>query len=341
MENRIILSDEAESVLKEIVDHEEISDYWKNRFENLSNRDDTILRGCFKELRESGLIHVQWGDNYPYHIQILKDGYLYEKKKEQERRLGMSQFEKELHDLIKRTESIHPPANASVGDFDLHKYNQPSEDWINDFEIFYNKYLKGHALGSRIKTILFHRNLDAYRQLVSCLKSISKDQEFIDKMNGIEKTTVPVYQANMLPEYDVFLSHANKDKADLVDELNNSLEKLGVKIFYDKKSLEWGDKWKDRILEGTKKAEFAIIVISENFFDREWTEKELNEFLNRQNRNGQKLILPIVHNITNEDLRKKYPSVADIQAIDSKAYSCDEIALLFARQLIKRLKAQN
>ena len=150
-----------------------------------------------------------------------------------------------------------------------------------------------------------------------------------------------VYQANMLPEYDVFLSHANKDKADLVDELNDSLEKLGVKIFYDKKSLEWGDKWKDRILDGTKKAEFAIIVISENFFDREWTEKELNEFLNRQNRNGQKLILPIVHNITNEDLRNKYPSVADIQAIDSKAYSCDEIALLFARQLIKRLKAQN
>lgn len=101
MDNRIILSDEAESVLKEIVDHEETSYYWKNRFENLSNRDDTILRGCFKELRESGLIHVQWGDNYPYHIQILKDGYLYEEKKEQERRLVMSQFEKELHDLLK------------------------------------------------------------------------------------------------------------------------------------------------------------------------------------------------------------------------------------------------
>ena len=28
---------------------------------------------------------------------------------------------------------------------------------------------------------------------------------------------------------------------------------------------------RDRILNGTKKAEFAIIVISENFFDREWT----------------------------------------------------------------------
>ena len=113
---------------------------------------------------------------------------------------------------------------------------------------------------------------------------------------------------------------------------------MGVKIFYDKEELEWGDNWKDRILNGTKKDEFAIIVISENFFDREWTERELGEFLNRQNRNGQKLILPILHNISVEQLKEKYPTVADIRAIDSSKYSCDEIALSFAVQLIKRLK---
>lgn len=121
--------------------------------------------------------------------------------------------------------------------------------------------------------------------------------------------------------------------------LDQSLKILGISIFYDKESLEWGDKWKDKIIDGTKKAEFAIIVISENFFDREWTEKELNEFLNRQNRNGQKLILPILHNITAEQLKEKYPSVADIQGIPSNKYSCDQIALLFARQLIRRLKS--
>lgn len=152
--------------------------------------------------------------------------------------------------------------------------------------------------------------------------------------------SVPKYQAKTLPEFDVFISHANKDKEDLIEELYQSLNKLGIKIFYDKESLEWGDNWKDRILNGTKKAEFAIIVISENFFDREWTERELNEFLNRQNRNGQKLILPILNNITVSQLQEKYPSIADIQAIDSSKYSCDQIALLFARQLIKRLKSE-
>lgn len=103
--------------------------------------------------------------------------------------------------------------------------------------------------------------------------------------------------------------------------------------------MEWGDKWKDRILEGVEKSEFAIIVISENFFDREWTEKELSEFLNRQNRNGQKIILPVVHKISMSQLKEKYPLIADIQAIDSSDYTYDQIALLFAEQLIKRLKA--
>lgn len=249
----------------------------------------------------------------------------------------MATFEEQLNDLLERTKSIKSPINAAGLGTNINEYNRPSEIWVNDVEIFYNQYLKEHPLGSRMKTILFHRTLDAYSQLITCLESIKNDQVFIDKMNGIATETVP--QAKTLPEYDVFISHANADKEELIEELYNSLDKLGIKIFYDKEVLEWGDKWKDKILEGTKKAEFAIIVISENFFDREWTERELVEFLNRQNRNGQKLILPILHNITVEQLKEKYPSIADIQAIDSAKYTCDHIALLFARQLIKRLKA--
>ncbi len=249
----------------------------------------------------------------------------------------MATFEEQLNDLLERTKSIKSPINAAGLGTNINEYNRPSEIWVNDVEIFYNQYLKEHPLGSRMKTILFHRTLDAYSQLITCLESIKNDQVFIDKMNGIATETVS--QAKTLPEYDVFISHANADKEELIEELYNSLDKLGIKIFYDKEVLEWGDKWKDKILEGTKKAEFAIIVISENFFDREWTERELVEFLNRQNRNGQKLILPILHNITVDQLKEKYPSIADIQAIDSAKYTCDHIALLFARQLIKRLKA--
>jgi hypothetical protein len=248
-------------------------------------------------------------------------------------------FEEELNALVQRTKvsDANPSSTASYETINrtISENKKKHEIWMNDVDIFYNKYLKNHPLASKIDSWLFHRK---YEQLVAAMESISEDKDFINKMNGIATVEVPKYQAKTLPEFDVFISHANKDKEDLIEELYKSLNTLGVNIFYDKESLEWGDNWKDRILNGTKKAEFAIIVISENFFDREWTERELAGFLNRQNRNGQKLILPILHNITTEQLKAKYPLVADIQAIDSAKYSCDQIALLFARQLIKRLK---
>ena len=248
----------------------------------------------------------------------------------------VSDFETQLNELLERTKNIKSPINAAPLGTNINEYNMPSEVWMNDVQIFYENYLKTHALADRIKPLLFHRK---YSELVSCLTSISKDRKFIDKMNGIQEVTVPKYQAKGIPQYDVFISHANRDKENFVEELYQAINKLGINIFYDKESLEWGDNWKAAILNGTKKSEFAVIVISENFFDREWTEKELAEFLSRQNRNGQKLILPILHNITLAQLQERYPSVADIQAIDSKKYTCDQIAIMFARQLIKRLKS--
>lgn len=334
-----MISKEAENLLFEIIEHESDGNHWAERFEAADHREDTILRGCFKELKDNQLVDTKWADNIPYIITVLKDGYLYQQHKEEqeraERELTMSKFEKKLADLLERANSLSKP-NRMKTDNQGKEQNLQANIWMDDVQTFYSTYLRSHPLSSRIDTLLFQRKFD---ELVAALTSISKDEAFIDKMNGVEKVEVPKYQAKTLPEYDVFISHANKDKEDLIEELYQSLQKLGISIFYDNESLEWGDNWKERILNGTKKAEFAIIVISENFFDREWTERELSEFLNRQNRNGQKLILPIVHNITMQQLQEKYPNVADIQAIDSSKYNCNQIALLFAKQLIKRLKA--
>lgn len=335
-----MISKEAENLLFEILDHESDGNYWSKRFDEADHREDTIIRGCFKELKDNSLVATSWADNIPVIIQVLKDGYLYQQQKEEqekaEKALTMSAFERELTELLERAKSISPPTQVSYDGESIAEHNMAANVWMDDVRIFRAKYLKNHPLSPGMESLLFHRN---FSRLVAALTSISKDRDFIDKMNRVDKVEVPKYQAKTLPEYDVFISHANQDKEDLIEELYHSLDMLGIKIFYDKESLEWGDNWKERILNGVKKAEFAIIVISENFFDREWTEKELSEFLNRQNRNGQKLILPIVHNISMKQLQDKYPNVADIQALDSKKYTCDRIALLFAKQLIKRLKA--
>ena len=413
----INISKEATSLLIEILEHEKESNYWPEKFKGLDRREDTILRGCFGELKDNNLINVVWADNLPYQINILKDGYLIGEDAQKAMIESRSPFEKALHSLLKRTKTIKSPINAASINVSIPEYNKPSNVWINDFEIFYNKYLKDHPLAKRIETILFHRTLDAYTDLVAILESISSDIDYIDS----KKVTSQMQEENMkdyeillkklIPKarkddwsiltyeyangervlfkkleedglienvrymgmkyigfdftyngyhyfdprhkkepisikaenqsrkiYDVFLSHASSDKITYVEELKQTLDILGVQVFYDKDTIEWGDKWKEKIYEGLEKSEFAIIVISENFFGREWTEEELKNLLERQNAEGQKLILPILHNITTDQLKVKYPTVADIQAIESKDNSYEKIALLFARQLIKRYK---
>ncbi len=254
----------------------------------------------------------------------------------EDKTLSINGFEMELIDLLERAKTINQSTQLSYKGGSIADNNLTANVWIDDVQIFCSKYLKEHPLFSPMEAQLFHRN---FSRLVASLTSISKDKDFIDKMNGVEKVESTKRQAKALHEYDVFLSHADKDKITYVNNLYKSLSTLGVNIYYDKVSNEWGDMWKEHILDGTAKSEFAIIVISHNYFDRVWTEKELKEFLNRQNEEGQKIILPIIHNITLEQLREKYPYIADIQVLDSSKYTCNQIALLFAKQLIKRLKA--
>ena len=138
-----------------------------------------------------------------------------------------------------------------------------------------------------------------------------------------------------MEQYDIFLSHANADKLDFVEDLKKSFDKLDIKVFYDKDSIEWGDKWKDRILNGLENCRFGVIVVSENFFDREWTEKELKELLSRQKSSGQKLILPIIHNISADMLYKKYEKLSEIQFLDSSKLDVKDITIQLARILLK------
>lgn len=139
-------------------------------------------------------------------------------------------------------------------------------------------------------------------------------------------------------KYDVFISHANRDKSEYVDLLNMSVKRLGINVFYDTDVLSWGDNWKQVILDGTSDSEFAIIIISKNFFGREWTEKELDEFLTQQNESGQKIVLPLLYGVSLKELKEHYPQLGDIQCISSDDYDRQEITILLAKELIKRYK---
>lgn len=135
-------------------------------------------------------------------------------------------------------------------------------------------------------------------------------------------------------KYDVFLSHTSADKNDFVEALKNSFDNLGISIFYDKDSIEWGDNWKQKIYNGLSNCKYGVIVVSKNFFDREWTEKELKELLSRQNKTGSKLVLPIAYKIDISTIYEKYNELTDIQFIDASKCSIQDITIQLAKIML-------
>ena len=166
-----------------------------------------------------------------------------------------------------------------------------------------------------------------------------KLNETIMQLKNQSSEASQLLPANTPFQFDVFVSHANDNKEEFVNALTAALSRLGISIWYDANILDWGDNWKLQIVNGLKKCRFGIVVVSPEFLGREWTEKELNELLQRQNEAGEKVILPLLYKLTISDMKKQYPQLADFQArIIAPDDDVRDIVIDFARILIRALK---
>ena len=116
--------------------------------------------------------------------------------------------------------------------------------------------------------------------------------------------------------WDVFISHASEDKEDFVKPLAETLQKCGVKVWYDDFELKIGDSLSDSINRGLQKSKYGIIIFSPAFFEKQWTDYELKSMLMRQV-NGEKVILPIWHNVSKDFIGEKSSYFLDIKALSS------------------------
>ena len=128
-------------------------------------------------------------------------------------------------------------------------------------------------------------------------------------------------------EYDVFVSHAWEDKEDFVDEFVSELEKIGLRVWYDKNRLKIGDKMRQKIDDGLKKSRFGIVVLSPNYIaeNKYWTKAELDGLFQRETYNN-KVILPIWHNLTKKQVIDFSPIIADRKAATIALQTPAEIA---------------
>lgn len=163
--------------------------------------------------------------------------------------------------------------------------------------------------------------------------ALQRDYEHrIDELTGqIQAQAVAPTQSHLYAEtddeeYDVFISHASEDKADFVDSLYQELDSRGIKVWYDAMSIKWGDSLRSKIDEGLRKSRFGIVILSNDYIRKGWTQYELDGLFQREMTSG-KTILPIWHKITKDEVQAFSLTLAGRKALNTAMLSAEEIAI--------------
>lgn len=123
------------------------------------------------------------------------------------------------------------------------------------------------------------------------------------------------HAAKML--YDVFISHASEDKDPFVRPLANALTHLGYRVWFDEFSLRLGDSLRRSIQAGLANARFGVVVLSPAFAAKNWPQYELDALTERELAEGKTFILPIWHDLSREDIRREFLTLAGKVAVHS------------------------
>jgi hypothetical protein len=112
-----------------------------------------------------------------------------------------------------------------------------------------------------------------------------------------------------LEEWDIFICHSSKDKKEVARPLANLLTSKGMKVWLDESEIFVGDSLRTKIDAGLANSQFGIVILSPSFFARQWTKSELDGLISREMEGG-KVVLPVWHNVSFEEVRKHSPILA-------------------------------
>lgn len=134
----------------------------------------------------------------------------------------------------------------------------------------------------------------------------------------------------MTDNFDAFISHASEDKDIIARALATKLSDYGLRIWFDEFTLEVGDSLIESIDKGLATSRFGIVILSKSFLEKGWTKYELKGLLTREVGKG-KVVLPVWHNISRDEIISISPTLADKFALISPSQSIDEIAIRLIR----------
>jgi hypothetical protein len=135
----------------------------------------------------------------------------------------------------------------------------------------------------------------------------------------------PSQQGEAVRDYDVFIAHAGEDRGAFVQPLANALINNGLTVWYEECELKQGDSLHLHFDTGLARSRFGVVVLSHSFFEKGWTDDELDGLASRLV-TGEQLLLPIWYEIAKKELIRYNRSLAGNAARDTATQSIEEIA---------------
>ena len=122
-------------------------------------------------------------------------------------------------------------------------------------------------------------------------------------------------------EYDSFLSYASIDGAEVAGKLRESLESLGVAVWFNEVAIIPGRSQSLQMDAGLRKARSGIALLTPAYLTgRFWTERELGALLCKQT------LIPVLHNVTLDDVKQYSGILPDLAGFSTARDSIADIA---------------
>jgi hypothetical protein len=118
-----------------------------------------------------------------------------------------------------------------------------------------------------------------------------------------------------MSDVEVFISYASEDRV-VAESIARELTELGVPTFFDRFSMQAGDSILESVQRGLASAKFGVVIVSPDSLEKDWPREELRQLL-RGRIEGRTRILPVWHNVAEDQVQTHQPLLSDIWAVST------------------------
>lgn len=134
-------------------------------------------------------------------------------------------------------------------------------------------------------------------------------------------------------DFDAFISYASEDRA-FASKIARKLRDGGLRVWFDESELRVGSSLTGTLDGGLAKSRYAIVVMSEAYIRKHWTQYELKGLLQRETDEGE-VILPIWLKIDSARVKAFSAPFSDKVALRAPQLTTNQIA----RELVTVIRA--